>query len=72
MYVIVHMYPMHCGTAFAVENGELAVGSATDVMVRAYISLINCGCTADGYATRVDAFRRIGAIMMIVEDCAGV
>ena len=66
------MYPMHCGAAVAVQNGGLVVGSATDVIARAYIFLINCGCTADGYVKRVDAFRRIGAIMMIAEECAAV
>ena len=66
------MYPMHCGATVAVQNGELVVGSATDVIVRAYISLINCGCTADRYAKRADAFQRIGATMVIVEECAGI
>ena len=66
------MYPMHCGAAVAVQNGGLVVGSATDVMVRAYIFLTNCGCTADGHAKRVGAFQRTGAITRIVEECAGV
>ena len=66
------MYPMHCGATVAVQNGGLVVGSATDVMVRAYISVINCGCTADGYAKGVNAFQRIGAIMRIAAECADV
>ena len=65
------MYPMHCGAAVAVQNGGLVVGSATDVMARAYIFL-NRGCTADGGVKHVNEFRRIGAIMMIAEECAGV
>ena len=66
------MYPKHCGATVAVQNGGLVVGSATDVMASAYIFLMNCGCTADGYVKRVDAFRRIGAIIIIAEECAGV
>ena len=59
---------MHCDAVVAVQTGGLVVKSAIDVMVRVYISLKNCGCTADGYAKRIDTFQRIGAIMMIIED----
>ena len=71
MYAITLMYPMHCGAEVAVQNGGLVVGSATVVMARVNIFL-NCGCTADEYVKRVDAFRRIRAIMMIAEECASV
>ena len=72
MYAIALMYPQHCSAAIAVQNGGLVVGSATDVMARVYILTINGGCTADGYVKRVDALRRIGAIMMIAEECVGI
>ena len=71
MYAIAHMYPMHCGAAVAVQNGGLVVGSATDVMARAYIFLYR-GCAADGYVKHVDALRRIGAIMIIVIGSASI
>ena len=53
------MYPKHCGAAVAVQNGEHVVGSATDVIDRAYISLINGDYTTNGYAKRVNAFRKL-------------
>ena len=71
MYAIALMYSMHCGAAVAVLHGGLVVGNATDVMASVYVFL-TCGCIADGYVQRVDAFRRIGAIMLIVEGCADV
>ena len=66
------MYLMHCSAITADQNGGRVAGSATDAIVRVYISLTNPGCTADGYVKGVNAFQRIGAIMMIAEECAGV
>ena len=71
MYAISVMSPMHCDAVIAVHNGGLVVGSATDVMARAYIFLYR-GCAADGYVKHVDALRRIGAIMIIVKGSASI
>ena len=71
MYAIALMYPLHCSAAIAVQNGGLVVGSATDVMARAYIFLYR-GCAADGDVKHVDALRRIGAIMIIVKGSASI
>ena len=68
-YATALMCPMHCGAAIAVQNGGLVVGSATNVMARAYIFLYR-GCAADGYVKHVNALRMSGAITIIVENSA--